>query len=398
MQIEAPPAVLALCDALRAHGHEAVLVGGGVRDALLARPVRDWDVATSAPVDALLALFPRAIPVGASARHGTALVPTPAGPVDVTTYRGTDLAADLARRDFTVNAMAFDPHAQRLIDPHGGRAHLAARQLRAVGSAAARFEEDPLRALRAARLLAELGLTPDAEIEAAMRASVPSLERVAPERLRSELTRALVGAHARAAFELLRRTGIEAALVPGARDDAPAVIGAMPADLTLRLAAWLRGAVRGRVLARLRFGRASARRIDRLLSLHPLDAGFDGSEASARKIRQRCGDAETVAALLALRSAECAIEQNVWWDAKLAALRAGFAAAERAPFGPADLALRGDEVMAALGCGPGPRVGAALKHLVAHVVADPSANTPERLRELIAAWLEAPGGQRNAGV
>jgi tRNA nucleotidyltransferase (CCA-adding enzyme) len=388
MRIDAPPAVLALCEALRAHGHEAVLVGGGVRDALLARPVRDWDIATSASVDALLALFPRAIPVGASARHGTALVPTPTGPVDITTYRGADLAADLARRDFTVNAMAFDPHAQRLIDPHDGRAHLAAQQLRAVGSAAARFEEDPLRALRAARLLAELRLTPDAEIEAAMRASVPALGRVAPERLRSELTRALVGPHARAAFELLRRTGIEAVLAPGARADAAAVIGALPADLTLRLAAWLRGAPRGRVLARLRFGRGVARRIDRLLSLHPVDAGFDGSDASARKIRQRSGDAQTLAALIALRAAECAIEQNVWWDAKLAALRAGLDAATRAPFGPADLALRGDEVMAALGCGPGPRVGAALKHLVACVVEDPAANTPQRLRALLAAWRQ----------
>jgi tRNA nucleotidyltransferase/poly(A) polymerase len=212
---------------------------------------------------------------------------------------------------------------------------------------------------------------------------------VAPERLRSELTRALVGPHARAAFDLLRRTGIEAALAPGARADAAAVIGALPADLTLRLAAWLRGAPRGRVLARLRFGRAVARRIDRLLSLHPIDAGFDGGDASARKIRQRSGDAETLAALIALRAAECAIEQNVWWDAKLAALRAGLEAAARAPFGPADLALRGDEVMAALGCGPGPRVGAALKHLVACVVEDPGANTPERLRALLAEWRRA---------
>jgi tRNA nucleotidyltransferase/poly(A) polymerase len=388
MEVESPPAVRALCAALRARGHEALVVGGCVRDALLARPVRDWDVATSAPVADVLALFPRAIPIGASARHGTALVPTAAGPVDVTTFRGASLDADLARRDFTVNAMAWDDGALRLLDPHGGRADLAAQRLRAVGRAADRFAEDPLRALRAARLLAELGLAPDAEIEDAMRAHAAGLFALAPERVRSELSRLLVAERAGDALALLRRTGIEAVLVPGARDDCAAVVRALPPDLVLRLAAWLRSAVRGRVLARLRFGRAIARRIDRLLALHPLDAGWDGSESGVRRVRQRAGDAATLADLLALREAECAASGDGWATARVAGLRAGLEAAPEKTFGPGDLALRGDEVMEALGSGPGPLVGRALRHLVACVVADPSANTPERLRALLAAWPE----------
>jgi tRNA nucleotidyltransferase/poly(A) polymerase len=391
MQLAVPPAVAELCAALRARGHEAVLVGGCVRDALLGRPVRDWDVATSASVAQLLALLPRAVPIGASARHGTALVPTAAGPVDVTTFRGPDLASDLARRDFTANAMAWADDAQRLIDPHGGRDDLAAKRLRAVGRAADRFAEDPVRALRAARLAAELGLLPDAEIEAAMRASATSLAAVAPERVRAELVRTLVGPHAAEALELLRRTGVEALLAPGVRADAAAVVGGLPANLALRLAGWLRGAARGRVLARLRFGRNVARRVDRLLALHPLDAGWDGSEAGVRRVRQRAGDAETLAELLALRDAECAAAGDGWSTARIAALRAALAASPTPLFGPGDLALRGDEVMAALGCGPSPRVGRALRHLVACVVAEPAANTPERLRALLAQWDEVAG-------
>jgi tRNA nucleotidyltransferase (CCA-adding enzyme) len=386
MRVEVPPAVIALCAALRVRGHEAVLVGGCVRDSLLGRRVRDWDVATSASVAEVLALFPRAMPVGASARHGTALVPTDAGPVDVTTFRGADLASDLAHRDFTANAMAWRDDERRLIDAHAGRDDLAAQRLRAVGRAADRFAEDPLRALRAARLYSELGLVPDAQIEAEMRAYAAAMTQLAPERVRSELVRALVGPHAAAALALLRRTGIEALIVPGARADSALVIGALPADLTLRLAAWLRGAVRGRVLARLRFGRNVARRVERLLSLHPLDAGWDGSERGVRRVRQRSGDEATLADLLALREAECAAAGDSWATARIAALRTGLAASPTQTFGPADLALRGDEVMAALASGPGPHVGQALRHLVNCVVADPSTNTPERLRELLAAW------------
>jgi tRNA nucleotidyltransferase/poly(A) polymerase len=389
MPIHAPAPVLALCAALRALGHEAVLVGGCVRDALLGRPVRDWDIATSASVADVLALFPRAIPIGASARHGTALIPTAAGPVDVTTFRGASLEADLGRRDFTVNALAFDDAAQRLVDPHGGLADLAAGRLRAVVSAKDRFAEDPLRALRAARLYAEIGFTPAPEVEAAMRAAGEALGTVAPERVRSELSRLLLGAHVAPALALLRRTGIETRLVPGAREDSAATIGALPADLELRLAAWLRGAVRGRVLAGLRFGKPVARRVDRLLSLHPIDGSWDRSDASTRRIRQRAGDEATLSDLLALRDAEAAAANDGAARERLSALRGALSAAPTRTFGPADLALRGDEVARLLATRPGPRIGRALAHLVAEVVADPAANTPERLRELLSAWAKA---------
>jgi tRNA nucleotidyltransferase/poly(A) polymerase len=162
-----PPAVRALLALLAGSGHPSFLVGGCVRDLLCGRPVADFDVVTPATCEELLALLPRAVPIGL--HHGTLMVPTRAGPVDVSSFRkGPRLEDDLAHRDFTVNAMAFDPEAALLVDPFGGRADLERGALRAVGSAEERFAEDPLRALRACRLVSTLGLELDAGVLAAL--------------------------------------------------------------------------------------------------------------------------------------------------------------------------------------------------------------------------------------
>ena len=158
-----PAPVRALLEQLRDAGHRSFLVGGCVRDMLRGEPVADFDVATPASVDELLALFPRAVPIGL--HHGTLMLPTRSGPVDVTSVRkGPRIEDDLAHRDFTVNAMAYDPDEEIRIDPWGGRADLERGVLRAVGTAAERFAEDPLRALRACRLVAVFGLRIDPEV------------------------------------------------------------------------------------------------------------------------------------------------------------------------------------------------------------------------------------------
>ena len=112
-----PDSVRGLIETLEAAGHPSFVVGGSVRDLLLRRRPGDFDVATAAPVETLLTLFPRAIPIGL--QHGTVMVPTVDGPVDVTHFRGgTLLEDDLARRDFTINAMAWHPTRGELFDPH----------------------------------------------------------------------------------------------------------------------------------------------------------------------------------------------------------------------------------------------------------------------------------------
>jgi tRNA nucleotidyltransferase (CCA-adding enzyme) len=200
-----PPGVRFVCEQLQKAGHEAVTVGGAVRDAMLGRDPGDWDVATSAHPDAVLALFDHTIPTGL--QHGTVTVVVGRGKareaIEVTTYRGegayhdgrrpesvtfgVPLDEDLARRDLVVNAIAYDPVRRTLHDPFDGRGDIAARRLRAVGDATARFTEDGLRVMRAIRFAATLGFELDAATEAAIPAALPSLAKVSRERVKVEL-------------------------------------------------------------------------------------------------------------------------------------------------------------------------------------------------------------------
>lgn len=383
-------------------GHEAVVVGGSLRDLCLARPVSDWDVATSASPEAVLAIFPRAIPIGL--RHGTVMVPSAAGPLDVTTYQGTGgLAGDLARRDFTLNAMALalplDARGEpagpaRWIDPADGLADLRAGRLRAVGDPGARLDEDPLRALRALRLSAELDLALDPALADAIRARAASLRSVASERVRAELERLLLAPGAEGALWQLRRLGLETALVGPLAADAPTVVAALAPDLTLRLAGWLRGRDAAALLARLRFPRTRTEAVARLVRLHPIERAAAPGDLGRLLVRI---EARGVEALLALRAAEIAAGSLTPADAAavgeaLAALRLALERLERAgvlPDGRPRLAVSGRDVMEWLGSGPGPRVGHALRYLTEQVLEEPARNDPAALRRLLEAWAAA---------
>jgi len=394
-----PPAVLSLVRTLGDAGHEAVLVGGGVRDLLRGVAVSDFDVATAAPPEVGLALCPRAVPIGLA--HGTVMVPTAAGPVDVTSYRsGPSLRDDLAHRDFTLNALAWSPEQAALIDPFDGRLDLAQGRLRAVGSARERLGEDPLRILRAARLVAQLGVTADAELEQAMADARETLARVAHERVRRELALLLLAPPAGAGLSLLRRTRVESVLAPGAAADAAEVVPALPLDLELRLAGWLRGAHVSVVLRNHRYARRTIARVERLLRLHPLEQGAEAvHDASVRRLLRRTGESD-FGALLALRRAELERGEAARRSDAAAAgdrLRELEQAAARVRRSGAlalhrfDLAIRGDEVVRLLGCRPGPQVGRALRFLTECVIEDPACNTPDRLRERLASWAAGPG-------
>src|SRR5215831_17450093 len=176
-----PAGVRALLERLQAAGHEAWLVGGGVRDLLLGMQPKDWDIATQALPQEVMRLFRRVVPTGIA--HGTVTVLVPEGQVEVTTFRvesayvdgrrpgavefRRDLVEDLARRDFTINALAFDPVGHRFRDPFGGQEDLARRRVRCVGVPADRFAEDGLRPLRAVRFATVLDFELDPETEAA---------------------------------------------------------------------------------------------------------------------------------------------------------------------------------------------------------------------------------------
>lgn len=228
-------------------GHQAYPVGGCVRDLLLGRQPLDWDVTTSALPDQVLALFPGAVPTGV--RHGTVTLPDPEGDIEITTFRaeegysdarhpdqvrfGVSLEKDLARRDFTVNAMALDRDGT-VIDPFGGQADLAAGRLRCVGEAERRFREDALRMFRAVRFAAQLGFGLNEEMTGAIRCNAGRSAALSAERVRTEMERTLLSPRpglTRMFFEL----GLMQRWAAGAPGELSA-LAALPAEAALRWA------------------------------------------------------------------------------------------------------------------------------------------------------------------
>jgi tRNA nucleotidyltransferase (CCA-adding enzyme) len=186
------------------------------------RAPKDWDLATSATPEQVMGLFRRVVPTGIA--HGTVTVVFGDSSFEVTTLRGeggysdgrrpdevffiTDIERDLARRDFTVNALAYDPLEDRLIDPFDGLRDMTARVLRTVGRPEERFGEDGLRVLRAARFVATLEMQIDEATKRAIPGSLDAFRKVSPERVREEWMRAFAAQRPSRAFELMRETGI----------------------------------------------------------------------------------------------------------------------------------------------------------------------------------------------
>ncbi len=212
-----PQAVWDCCTALHRAGFRAHPVGGCVRDLLLGRAVHDWDAATSARPEQIEKIFPDAVPTGR--RFGTVTVERDGVALQLTTFRRegpysdgrrpdwvefhTDLREDLARRDFTINAMALGERGE-VIDPFGGREDLARRRLRTVGDPEERFSQDALRILRGVRLAAQLGFELDDPARRAMAACAGGLERLSPQRVTQEMEAVLLSSRPQAAGELVR--------------------------------------------------------------------------------------------------------------------------------------------------------------------------------------------------
>ncbi len=204
--IKLDPGAALLLDALHGAGHAAYAVGGCVRDSLLGLDPHDWDLCTSARPEQVMALFgeEKCIPTGL--QHGTVTVKQGGRLYETTTFRTEgaysdgrhpdavcfvpDVREDLARRDFTINAMAYSAE-EGLIDPFGGRDDLAAHLVRAVGEPERRFEEDALRILRLYRFAARFGFAIDPATGAAARALGPHLDCVSAERIQEELLKLL---------------------------------------------------------------------------------------------------------------------------------------------------------------------------------------------------------------
>ncbi len=388
---------------LEASGHKAYLVGGCVRDRFLGRPLHDADIATSARPEQVMALFPDAIPTGL--RHGTVSVRMDGRLYEVTTFRVEggysdarhpdhvafveDIEADLARRDFTVNAMAVGTDGE-VIDPFGGRADLAAGVVRCVGPAEERFREDALRMLRAIRFAAELGFRLLPSVWKAIRRQRERLRLVAMERIAAELDRMTKGRDPDCAWALLVRSGLAASFaeplpaLPG-RDRLAKVRLAAVGEGELRWPLlWIAGGADeadAEAAARsLRMSRARAERWRRVVGLHRqvaphLMAAAPGSPGlSAESGRGGGGEFESARDAWVTAVVTCGRPAAADWLALAPGLGDAWEACvsqaaqwlrDMPVAAVAELAVRGDELAAYLGRSPGPWVGELLRKLLA---------------------------------
>ncbi len=293
MRYELPEQVAWVIDRLLSRGHDAYAVGGCVRDFLLSRRPKDWDVCTSAPPDQVKRAFLGARVLETGIRHGTVTVIRDGLPVEVTTYRVdgayTDhrrpdavrftesLTEDLARRDFTINAMAYRPDTG-VIDPFSGREDLARGVIRCVGNPDERFEEDALRLLRALRFSSRFGFAIEEATARAMLSHREQLRFVAQERVLAELLQIHFSRVDAAFLPVLRVSLPELAALP-AQDD--------PDDPALHMAALLRGLNAGEILLRLKASRALMERAA-LLAAEP-DLPRNMGDREVRRLLRRMG-------------------------------------------------------------------------------------------------------------
>ncbi|MCR5648440.1 MAG: HD domain-containing protein [Oscillospiraceae bacterium] len=428
-------------DRLRGAGYPAWAVGGCVRDSLLGTEPTDWDVCTAALPEQTAALFERVALTGE--KHGTvtALLERP---IEITTLRTEgayldrrrpsgvsftdDIRADLARRDFTINAMAWSPE-DGLVDPFGGRDDLAAGVLRCVGEPAARFSEDALRILRALRFISRLGLTVEPGTDRAMRECAPYLEEISVERVYSELLGILRGKHVCAA--LLGFPEVVCAAVP---ELAPMVgfeqhsrhhiydvwehtvrtVAAAPeSETTVRLALLLHdmgkpamfyldetghGRFRGHgaagaemaeaCLRRLKTDRETRETVTLLVRIH--DEPLPDTEAGMRRMLAKLGE-KTLRMLIEVKRADAVARAPDSAESRLGWLSEGEALfervlAEKPCLTVAELETGGAELME-LGVPRGPEIGKLLDALLGEVIDGKLENSREallkRARELI---------------
>ena len=403
-----PRDVADLLRALRTAGFGAYVVGGAVRDVIAGRVPADWDLATEATPDQLRALFPHATYEN---RFGTVGVPTIDGVVrEITTFRADSgssdsrrpdevtflprIEGDLARRDFTINAIAFGlaPEASRradpvadgaIVDPHGGIEDLANGLLRAVGDPAERFTEDALRMLRALRFVARFNLTVEADTAAAIKRDAPLAARLSGERIGAEIEGILAAVRPARALQLAADLGILAAIAPAlaaewsaevgtrveavggdALPDSPDPLGRM-SELLLPIAD------DDDVAALLESWRRPRATIAAIQQIRALDRAVEVAESEAKRGHLDGATLRIVAAATTgdPRDAARQIRRRV------AAGRASGASAallnacmqgdeQQLPAAASDLALAGDQLVARLGRTPGPWVAALLARLV----------------------------------
>jgi len=436
LALAVPKDVERVVDTLIANGFEAFVVGGCVRDAIRGVDPQDWDVATSALPQVIQRLFKRSLYTN---RFGTVIVSSGAHEIEVTTYRieagyadhrrpeevafTESLHEDLARRDFTMNAMAWrpTPAGGELVDPFGGRADLEAKVVRAVGDPAERFAEDALRMLRAVRFATVLRMTIEPRTADAIVTCAPLATALSGERIQQELDKILLADRPSTGIRLLSDLGVLAVLCPELeicktipQDKAVAqdvfehsliTVDATPPDLVLRLAGlfhdvgkaetmadghfhqheFVGEAITRRVLRRWKYPKDTVSAVTHLIRHHMFWYQADWTGSAVRRFIRKVG-LEVIPDLFALRRAD-----NIGSGVRaprMYALEDLWARVQEeidrsTAFSPHDLVVDGNDVMRELGIGPSPEVGQVIAAVFERVLDDPDLNARDRLIALI---------------
>lgn len=431
-----PETVIQCLTVLQQAGYPTYLVGGCVRDLMLGMEPQDFDVATAALPETVQQLFPRTVPTGLPFGTVTVLLTQP---IEVTTFRSdgryldrrhpeqvefTDnIEADLARRDFTINAMAWDPLTDTLVDPWGGQADLKAGLIRSVGDPAARFHEDALRLLRAVRFVSELQFAIESNTLVALGKEASGLGKVAKERIGRELSRLLIGEGVLTALNLLVDTGMMEHIIPELMNGKGMKQGRLhredvlnhnirtcsltPPELTVRLAGLLHdvGKVKGfkegpygrffpghaarsaamvpEILKRLCFSKSTVKTATLLVRNHMFFWRADQGLAPMRRLAAQVGW-DNFGLLIELIKAD---RLAIWDNPQAAGINELETAyrqvlAEQPPLTAAELALSSEELMNNLGLKPGPAFGALRQSLLEAVWSNPALNAPDELLAL----------------
>jgi tRNA nucleotidyltransferase (CCA-adding enzyme) len=424
LRLSPPETVREIAAKLEDAGFETWCVGGAIRDAMLGHPHLDWDLATAARPENVQKLFRRTVPVGIE--FGTVGVLDRHNVMhEVTTFRrdiktdgrhavvefGASLEEDLARRDLTINAMAYSTSREQLADPFGGQKDLSAKIIRAVGDPRQRMTEDRLRALRAIRFAARFEFEIDPATWEAIVDSAPHMGRLSPERVKQELEKTMEQVRAPGrAFRMWRDSGAISTLIPALSDTDPAAYAALdylplpgapggPRRKTTRIAALFSpvpAASAIKLLRALRFSNAEANWIAALIEKWQLlgaemalqlasPSGPD--DAMLRRWAAQTGRT-LLAPVIRLASAFWAADRAAGRPAPStsqvrSAYRRAIRIAYRDPIEIADLAVDGEDLLKA-GI-TGPAVGITLRKLLEAVINDPAANTRDNLVGLIVA-------------
>ncbi len=432
-----PKGVLKIIETLKKKGHKCYLVGGCIRDLFLGKNPAEWDLTTDALPNDVTKPFKKVIPTGID--FGTVTIILDDGSYEVTTFRKDqkyvdgrhpsnvvftkDLKEDLSRRDFTINALAYDPTNNEFVDEYNGVKDLEFKQIKAVGDPKERFEEDGLRSVRACRFAAQLDFQIEKKTKAAIQKTLKVTQKVAAERIGDEIKKMLLKADKPSiGFELMLKTDLLEIIIPELvtceKVEQPkefhkydvfyhsiyACDAAPKTSLEIRLAALLhdiskpackdgdhfyghdqKGAdVAEEILKRLKFSNQIIKKTKNLIKNHMFNYATNWSDSAVRRFMRRVGVENTKDLFLLRLSDTKAMEREID-SAYLMELqgRMDKIIDEENALHISDLKVKGEDVMQLLNIPPSPKVGVVLGYLLEKVLDDPSLNEKEKLIELI---------------